>query len=263
MRLELDASSPPHSIEVMAMKKSPILVTALLALACSDQLVEPEFIYPELQDLRIRQIPFRFQGDWSVKLRAELANPDLRPPENARISIRLRIGSSDTEEMVLRPEYCGDIDKVYFCTEFNLTMESGRHINELRPRLHEIPARFAFVHNDGSWGSMWILEGELQPAMKHARLWPGVESTEVSLTTPQHWYGDPTFPSMYMVAIALVDFGTPILGDGIIQAGAGDSLVASYTQPDGQALEASSVMCEQPQGTGFAIAGLGEVPPCG
>ena len=244
------------------MKKPAILVLAFLALACSDQLVEPEFINPELQDLRIRQIPFRFQGDWSVWLRAKLANPDLRPAENARVNLQLRTGSGDTEEMVLRPQYCGDIEETYSCTEFILMMESGRHINELRPRLQEIPARFAFVANDGSWGSMWILEGELQPAMKHARLWPGVKSTEVSYLARLGGLVGSTFPTS-MVAIALVDFGTPISGDGIIQAGAGDSLVASYTQPDGQVLEASSVMCEQPQGTGFAIGGLGEVPPCG
>jgi hypothetical protein len=164
--------------------------------------------------------------------------------------------------MMLRPAHCGDVEETYLCTEFILRMESGHHINELRPRLQEIPARFAFVQNDGLWGTMWILEGELQPAMKHARSWPGVESTEVSYIYRLDAFGDQTFPTS-MVAIALVDFGSPILGDGIIQAGAGDLLVASYTQPDGQVLETSSVMCEQPQGTGFGIGGLGEVPPCG
>jgi hypothetical protein len=242
------------------MHKALIVGTALLVLGC-DQLVEPEFISPELKELQMRQFPFRFQGEWSIRLQAGLANADVRPQDNARVRIHFQTGSGDIEEIALRPEFCGDVEHAYSCATFNLKMDPGRHINDLRPRLHEIPARFATVDNDGSRGSMWILEGELEPAMKRARSWPGVASTDVSVVIITDWQGTPTFPKT-MAAVALVSFGTPVLGDGIIQAGAGDSLIATYTQPDGQVLEISSVMCEQPQGTGFG-AGLGDIPPCG
>jgi hypothetical protein len=138
-------------------------------------------------------------------------------------------------------------------------------MEEVRPRLHEVDGRLSYVSFDGSWGTMRLFGEDLEPAMETAQRWPGVWLVERATSTIQDLSRtDLTWILDHRVGRwALVHFASPVPGDGVVQAQAGDTIAVVYRQPGGSTTVTEAVMCEPPPGYGTPIVGLGEIPPCG
>ncbi len=226
--------------------------------ACTDPTEPVEMVNPVLRDLQVRHYPFRYHSEWGLLVTASLGETELSLTHTMRMPIRLQTERGDIEELTLRPAICGDQSS---CVSFILSMEPGQHIDGLRPYLSQASGRFSHVAYDGSWGSMMILgDGDVDSAIQTAKKWPGVQSAERSGYLTVQDVGSEL--QNFALSIAVVEFGTPKLGDLIVQTRAGDIVTVEYRQPDGTTLAANLRMCDLPEGFGVPITGLGEDPPC-
>jgi hypothetical protein len=169
--------------------------------------------------------------------------------------------SGDAEEVLLRPEVCeSENGGAYECVVFMLSMHEDHHVAEIANRVEEIDADLRFVAQTGWFASGIIFDGNLDYALRVAQRWPGVLAAERSQLVP---LADlPRAQSRALIGYWRVVLSEPVVGDGIIQAKAGDEINVIYQPESGPGLSASFVMCENLTTGEILDGGLGDIPAC-
>ncbi len=201
-------------------------------------------MYPLLKELSIDGSAIGEGG--ALIVQAMPADPDWSLAADAGVMIALRTSRGDAEEALLGSEICTlESGRQIECNKFSVMMHDGRHIDEVRPFLSEVAGRLIVTRVCGpsgclpeisEFGTVRIFEGDLEAAMRSARRWPGVRSVDdLSVRRPA---GGPVVQNRLAGGTPL-DFTAPVLGDGILQVLAGDTVTVEYQQPDGDVLRAA------------------------
>jgi hypothetical protein len=232
----------------------------VLLTACGDSM-GPVFVEPRLDALTVRAVPFAYQSSWGLLVEGLLAEDEAGLAPDMRVRLRVATSRGDAEDIALRPRVCTtESGGAYLCGEFLFSMESGRHVDEVRPYLHQLNGALSFVGTAGSWASVQLFEGDADHGMNIVRRWPGVRSTSYN---GLHFQGGPPMLHRPMVAVSWLDLGPPVRGDGNVQVQKGDTLTITYSPVGGAGLSASFVMCHESAGNiGTPITGLGDPPRC-
>ena len=233
----------------------------LAALAACGDALGPAFVEPRVDALSVRAVPFAYQSSWGLLVEGLLAEDEGALDPHMRIRLHVDTDGGDAEDIALRPRVCStESSGPHLCGEFLFSMQPGRHVDEVRPYLHQLNGALSFVGTTGSWASVWLFEGDADRGMTIVRRWPGVQSASYN---GLHFQGGQPARHRPLVALGWISLDSPVQGDGIVQVRKGDNVTVTYAPAGEPALSASFVMCDEPAGfTGTPIAGLGELPSC-
>jgi hypothetical protein len=180
-----------------------------------------------------------------VVLSAVPADLSYRPGSRERIPVTLTSTGGDSETVRLWSYACGEAPRIYVCEELELHMRSGFRAESLRTSLDQIPARFIVVSVSGSVAGVRVFDpDDADRAIMFLRAQPGVQDVfhSILLFTTAAPSSSAANPIADLSGAVSFDLASPVRGDRHVQARSGDTLRASYLQPDGSRLTSERVV---------------------
>lgn len=147
-----------------------------------------------------------------------------------RVPVELRVTSGDREVPGLYRWACPPRERgTHFnCFKFTVMLAPGQPVISLDPFARRMGGRIEATSATTRIGDVVLFEpGRTAAAANVARNWPGVLMSEVS-----SWVIHPS----WLTVPVLVRYASPAQGDGVLQVMPGDTIVATYEQPDGSVI---------------------------
>lgn len=216
---------------------------------------------PDLEGFTVQQVPFRFRGNWGAYVSASVTEGTLTLSRDSRVPFSISTDSGDFEQAFLRPVICdAESSGPYQCLEFMFSMEEGHHVQEVADRIDEVDAELRYVAYSGWFASAVIYDGDVDRALRNVRSWPGVVSaSRIGFFYPTA-LSDPQARALGL--FLRLELASPIVGDGIIQASAGEVVTVVYDAPPGTEQISTFVTCESIATGDVLEGGAGNMPPC-
>lgn len=156
--------------------------------------------------------------------------------DHERVEMDVSSSGGDREELLVRSFNC-DRKRILFCNRILIGLRDGYHADSLRSRLPGIDGRLTGISPDGLVAGVVTFSGNWDAAVRTIKSWPGVRIAEkmgVYFTTGAYV----RTPFSTLGVNVPFDPGSPIPGNRRLEVQHGDTLTASYRQPDGSVLTA-------------------------
>lgn len=220
-------------MKILAGSVASSLILPLLLSGCTDP-VAPALRGPELARLRL------MPGTFSVTIRAIPADASLRFDPAVRFPVVVQSSAGERVELTLRPTECYSPEgKMYQCNDLLIVADDAHALGD---RIEGLPGVITFINSDGSMVFITLIAGDAAGTIEAVRAWDGVSSVGFN------WlgcFGEVTAPCRWNhleTSAALVTAGDSLPHDHWIRASTGDTLIAEYTQPNGDVLSDTVVV---------------------
>ena len=216
------------------------LALACALASCSDA-TAPVVITPTLHSLGTPRVNFPLErGFLEVGAGLDVSAPSVRPYE--RVRVRVETSAGDLEWLYLERTFCG---QWFLCNSVSVSMREGHTLFEVVPL---VPLHFA--RWDGATAD--FRHGVLRPVRNEetdlliARLRLHSGTQEVMRTSIGFLACEECVPDIGRSISDLLPSsdGAVRREDGIVQLAIGDTVVVTYSQPDGSTLTTSLVVAE-------------------
>jgi len=210
-------------------RRTAAFLLAAGLLSCDNAPTAP-VLAPELRP----ELHFYLSGDLSaggiVGVVGQPIDPNYRLPVGTVIPVAITTSAGDAEELLLEYVYCHDRRKrIYECRQIEVTMHDGQDRGLAESAVRQHGGRW--IGTDLAGRDLYYAFGDLNRILYYVRQVVTVRSAQFTYTTSAAAPFE-SLEDIYVGALRF-DLGAPRAGNGIVTARPGETVRATYNQPDG------------------------------
>lgn len=222
-------------------KPGPLWVVAVVVIAgCGDGLAEPLQSAPYMDQLWMESSVYHgiTPPEGVLRVGGWVGDATFVVAASSEFEIALESSSGDREITGLRKSLCGpsSAGDWWLCDRLIVEMEVGYAPGDIYYHVRAYGARFTSVSPLGLSAGIQLFDHSLDQALRDSRRWPGVEQTYYGYVGFLEDVPPQEIASRRLTAPIRLDPRPPILRNGVLEAYAGDTIRAIYSQPDGSVL---------------------------
>jgi hypothetical protein len=185
------------------------------------------FVTAALSNMALIPAYSRLRDSGLAVIEAVPSDASLHLGTTERLRLDVITTAGDEESFGFMGYLCGPRD----CTGLTISMKAGHSAAEIAAIVYRLNARLYFESLNGQLGGVRVLDPwRVERVMQELRNYPGlatVNHDELACIAPC------TLPASHVIAAIPVDFEPVVPHDGVLQMGAGQTIVFRYSQPDG------------------------------